>query len=66
VAYALACDAGITVYDALYLALAVREHAPLVTADLQLAAAARRIGLGEHVLSLPDTAAFLASPPPPA
>jgi predicted nucleic acid-binding protein len=58
-ALALACEAGMTVYDATYLALAVRERAPLVTADEKLAADARASGHGEHVLALRDVPAFL-------
>lgn len=35
-AFDVALDASITVYDALYAALSLRERAPLVTADLRL------------------------------
>jgi predicted nucleic acid-binding protein len=38
-AYALAVAHHCTVYDALYVALSVREHCPLVTADQKLIAA---------------------------
>ncbi|HSJ09647.1 MAG TPA: type II toxin-antitoxin system VapC family toxin [Longimicrobiales bacterium] len=41
----LALAEGITVYDALYLAVAEREDAALVTADLALAEAAVRAGV---------------------
>lgn len=48
-AVALACDSGITVYDALYLALAIHEGVRLVTADDLLV---RKAGLGDHVVAL--------------
>lgn len=41
-------DNGLTAYDAAYLALAVRERAPLATTDEDLAQAARRCGLVVH------------------
>ena len=34
---------GLTVYDAVYLELALRRHLPLVTFDAALAEAARRV-----------------------
>ena len=42
----LSQDHGISVYDACYLALALRHGATLLTADGQLQAAARRGGCG--------------------
>jgi predicted nucleic acid-binding protein len=42
---ALARQQGLTVYDAAYLDLAVREGVPLATLDGALAAAARRVGV---------------------
>lgn len=36
---------GLTSYDAAYLSLALRHGCPLVTLDVQLAAAARRVGV---------------------
>lgn len=59
-AFALACDAGITMYDATYLALAVREKSPLITADERLVADAREAGLGEYVIALGDVDDALA------
>ena len=59
VAFTLACDGGITVYDATYLALAIRENAPLITADHRLVSNTRTLGLADHVLPLRDIAATL-------
>lgn len=42
----LSQDHGISVYDACYLAMALRHGAILLTADGQLQAAARRVGCG--------------------
>ena len=36
---------GLTSYDAAYLSLALRHGCPLVTLDVELAAAARRVGV---------------------
>lgn len=58
-ATALACDSGITVYDALYLALAIQEGVPLITADDRLATKARRAGLGDRVVALRNVADVL-------
>jgi predicted nucleic acid-binding protein len=41
----LARDHRLTVYDAVYLELAVRRHLPLLTFDGELAAAAKRLSL---------------------
>lgn len=41
----LARDHGLSAYDASYLELAMRRHAPLATRDLNLAAAAARSGV---------------------
>ena len=41
----LARDHRLTVYDAVYLELAVRRRLPLLTFDSQLAAAAKRLSL---------------------
>ncbi|MGD8277853.1 MAG: type II toxin-antitoxin system VapC family toxin [Gemmatimonadota bacterium] len=60
-ALVLACDAGMTVYDATYLALAVRERVPLVTADEKLIDDASAAGHAEHVVALRDVPAFLES-----
>lgn len=42
-AYELACDHGITVYDALFLAAAIRSGSSLVTADKKLYLAGKKI-----------------------
>ncbi len=42
---ALACDEGLTVYDAAYLELALRRKLPLATGDKALIAAGKRRGL---------------------
>ena len=47
--FQLALDIDHAFYDCLYLALAIREGAPLVTADEGLVKAARRAGLDGHV-----------------
>ena len=47
--FQLALDIDHAVYDCLYLALAIREGAPVVTADEGLIKAARRRGLDGHV-----------------
>ena len=41
----IAMDTGVTVYDALYVALAKRESLPLLTLDAGQADAARRLGV---------------------
>lgn len=48
-AYDLACSRKITIYDALFLSAAVRENAPLVTADTKLYFAAKEIAETELV-----------------
>lgn len=50
---ALAATRGVSVYDGLYLALALGYDAPLVTADRRLAAAAELGGQGRVVLLPP-------------
>jgi len=54
-ALGIASTGATTVYDALYLALALREEAPLVTADSKLHAAmsARRPDLVRRLVDLP-------------
>jgi predicted nucleic acid-binding protein len=47
--FQLALDIDHAFYDCLYLALAIREGAPVVTADEGLVKAARRAGLDQHV-----------------
>ena len=47
--FRLALDIGHAFYDCLYLALAIREGAPLVTADHGIVKAARRAGLEGHI-----------------
>jgi len=47
--FQLALDIDYAFYDCLYLALAIRETVPLVTADQGLFKAARRAGLDGHV-----------------
>lgn len=47
--FRLALDMSHAFYDCLYLALAIREGAPLVTADHGMIKAARRAGLDGHV-----------------
>lgn len=47
--FRLALDMGHAVYDCVYLVLALREEAPVVTADLKFAKAARRAGFAEYV-----------------
>jgi predicted nucleic acid-binding protein len=51
-AFDLACDHSVSAYDALYLALAERENAPVLTADNKLVAKARAAGLGHLVQPL--------------
>jgi predicted nucleic acid-binding protein len=45
----LALAHGLTVYDAVYLELALRRHLPLVTFDVTLAEAARRVNVVSDV-----------------
>ncbi|TLM68802.1 MAG: type II toxin-antitoxin system VapC family toxin [Actinobacteria bacterium] len=51
----LAREIGETVYDCLYLVLAIDEDAPLLTADRRLVDKARATGLGEHVVWIGET-----------
>ncbi len=48
-ALGIACDTGCTVYDSLYLALAIDQQAVLVTADRRLLAAVSDGPLARHV-----------------
>ncbi|MHA0328102.1 type II toxin-antitoxin system VapC family toxin [Sphingomonas melonis] len=48
-AFALSMQAGHAVYDCLYLVLAVRTDAIVLTADAGMARAAKRVGLAGHV-----------------
>lgn len=52
-AYRIAVQEGITVYDALFIALAERLHAGLITADRRQAEAAERIGVEVRLLRYP-------------
>ena len=45
------------IYDCLYLALALQEHATLVTADRKFAASVRRAGYGAHLRVIGDAPA---------
>jgi predicted nucleic acid-binding protein len=45
-----------SVYDCLYVAVALEQNAPLVTADRALYEAVRDVGLGDHVIWLDDLA----------
>lgn len=49
-ALAIAVEARITVYDALFIALARREALPLVTSDARQAEVAERLGVPVHVI----------------
>ena len=51
-AYDLALRHSFSVYDAFYLALALRRGIPLVTADAKLARRAVDLGMANHVLLL--------------
>ena len=53
-AIGLACRFQCTVYDGLYLALAVEERSQLVTADRKFYDAMFRTALGEHLLWIED------------
>lgn len=55
-AYELARSHGVSAYDGLYLALAEKRHAPMITADGRLVAMARASGLGELVRPLAEFA----------
>ena len=50
----LALSLGPTVYDALYLALAISRHCPLVTADERFYRAVRSTALAAHVVWVDD------------
>lgn len=50
-----------TVYDGLYVALAVRENARLITADAALVRECKRHGLYSYVVELPQAASLLMS-----
>jgi predicted nucleic acid-binding protein len=50
----LALEMGHPVYDCFYLALAMAEEIPLITADGEFVARARRVGLAERVVSIED------------
>ena len=51
-AFEMARDHQVSVYDALYLALAEREAAAVITADVKLVSKARTAGLGHLVRNL--------------
>jgi predicted nucleic acid-binding protein len=53
-ALAIAIEIGTTVYDSLYLALAVREDAPLITADRKFYDACQHTPLAGHVQWIGD------------
>ena len=61
-AFALACGSGLSLYDALYAALALSRDSFLVTADDRLLAGARDGGLGDRAVALRDVAAALDPP----
>jgi predicted nucleic acid-binding protein len=50
----IACESRRTVYDSLYVALAIRERAPLITADERFFNALRGTKLDPHVLWVGD------------
>jgi predicted nucleic acid-binding protein len=54
VALEIACRTGRTVYDSLYLALAVQQKVPMVTADQRLYNALRGGQLAAHLLWIED------------
>ena len=49
-AFNLACEWDITIYDALYAALAKREASPLLTADRKLAGKAKSAGIAVTIV----------------
>ena len=53
-ALAIAIQAGTSLYDSLYLALAIREDIPLVTADRKFYAAHENMPLSRHVRWIGD------------
>jgi predicted nucleic acid-binding protein len=53
-AFEIACASGQTVYDSLYLAVAVSGRCPLFTADRSLYDAVKRTVLAEYVLWVED------------
>lgn len=55
-AFDLGSRHGLSAYDAVYLALAESRGARLATADIRLAKAVRRAGLGKHLLVLGEDA----------
>ncbi|AEM38423.1 PilT protein domain protein [Pyrolobus fumarii 1A] len=50
-AFRLALETGITVYDALYVALALAKKATLATCDARQAEAARQVGVNTRLLA---------------
>ena len=60
-AFLLAADTGRTVYDSLYLTLAIREGHPLVTADRRFHNALRTTSYAGHMLWIEDAPHSLSS-----
>jgi predicted nucleic acid-binding protein len=50
----LAVEHGVSVYDGLYLALAVARESVVLTADIRLVEACKRAGLGRYALRLDE------------
>lgn len=63
-AFGLACKSGISVYNALYAALAESRGFPLVTADDRLADRLEATGNGGRVIALREAPAFLEAAGP--
>jgi predicted nucleic acid-binding protein len=60
-AFGLACRSGISVYDALYAALAFSRGFPLATADERLVARLQAADLATYVVALRDVRSLLES-----
>ena len=53
-AFQLAAEHGVSVYDGLYLALAMERNLAVLTADIRLVARSKRAGLDRFVCALAD------------